>query len=186
MVSRARRNADEWNAVLLGGRCDDGERPVATGDAECIRAPFDRLTNERRQCPIGADDAHRDPAFARMLRQFRAHSLSAAGRRVDEQHRLSRRIGASPATLHQLLIVSVHVRSLAAVFVGLPRSIGYVRHMVARRERSLTRERWRAGRPIPPREPWWQHPRRAWQRLGSDARESVCDRKIRSEGRSNG
>jgi uncharacterized membrane protein len=115
-----RRNTDEWKAVLLGGRCDDGERPVATGDAECIRAALDGLTNERRQRPIGADDAHLDPAFARMLRQFRAHGLSAAGRRVDEQHRLSRRNGASPATVHQLLIVSVHVRGLAAVFVGLP------------------------------------------------------------------
>ena len=120
VVSRARGNTDEWKAVLLGGRCDDGERPVATGDAECIRAALDGLTNERRQRPIGADDAHPDPAFARMLRQFRALGLSATGRRVDEQHRPPRRIGAPPAAVRQLLIVSVHVRDVAAVLVGLP------------------------------------------------------------------
>jgi hypothetical protein len=184
VVSRARRNTDEWKAVLLGGRCDDGERPVATGDAECIRAAYDRLTNERRQCPIGADDAHRDPAFGACF----ARAARTAFPPPDAG--LTNNIGCrGGSACRQPLCTSC--RSCRFMSGVLPlsssvcrRSIEYVRHMVVALRTFLTRERWRAGRRIPPRERLWQHPRRAWQRFGSDAREGACDRKISTEGRS--
>ena len=103
VVARARRNAHEREVVRVCSRGDDGERSVAAGHAERIRAARDGLTDESRQSLIGAEDGHLDPAFACAVGESGAHGRPVAGLRVDEQDRPLRRIRRPPAVAHRLL-----------------------------------------------------------------------------------
>ena len=92
MVAGAGGNADEREPVRESGCGDDGERPVAAGDAERVRAARHRLVDERREVVVRAQDDHVDAALARPLGEAGARRLAATGPRVDEEHGPLRRI----------------------------------------------------------------------------------------------
>ena len=76
VVARARRNADEREVVLDGGRGDHAERPVAAGSAEHIRAARDCVRDEPGQVVLRAQDDHVQAVLAGPLGETRARSLA--------------------------------------------------------------------------------------------------------------
>ena len=97
VVAGAGGDADEGKPVREGGCSDDGERSVAAGDAERVRAARHRLVDQRCEVVVRAQDDHLDAALARPLGEAGARRLAATGLRVDEQHGLPRRIRAVAA-----------------------------------------------------------------------------------------
>ena len=67
VVAGAGGNADERKVVRESGRGHDGERPVAAGGAERVRAARHRVVDERREVVVRAQDDHVDAALARPL-----------------------------------------------------------------------------------------------------------------------
>ena len=67
VVAGAGGDADERKVVRERGRGDDGERPVAAGDAERVRAARDGLVDQRREVVVRAQDDRVDAALARPL-----------------------------------------------------------------------------------------------------------------------
>ena len=96
VVAGAGGNADERKVVRESGCGHDGERPVAAGDAERVRAARHRLVDERREVVVGAQDDHVDAALARPLGEAGARRLAATRPRVHEEHGPLRRIGGGP------------------------------------------------------------------------------------------
>ena len=98
VVAGAGGNADERKPVCERGCRDDGERSVAAGDAERVRAARHGLVGQRSQGRlVRLHDDHLDSALARPLGETGALGLAAAGLRVDEQHGPLRRIRGFPA-----------------------------------------------------------------------------------------
>ena len=97
VVAGAGGNADERKLVRESGCGHDGERPVAAGDAERVRAARHRLVDERCEVVVRAQDDHVDAALARPLGEAGARRLAATGPRVDEEHGPLRRIRAVAA-----------------------------------------------------------------------------------------
>ena len=100
VVAGAGGNADERKPVRECGCCDDGERPVAAGDAERVRAARHGVIDQRCEVVVRAQDDHVDAALARPLGEAGARRLAAAGPRVDEEHGPPRRINGVPAGTH--------------------------------------------------------------------------------------
>ena len=75
MVAGAGGNADERKPVRERGCGDDGERPVAAGDAERIRAARHGLVDQRCEVVVRAQDDHVDAALARPLGEAGARAL---------------------------------------------------------------------------------------------------------------
>ena len=92
VVAGAGGNADERKLVRECGCRDDGERSVAAGDAERVRAARHGVVDERCEVVVRAHDDHVDAALARPLGEAGARRLAAAGPRVDEEHGPPRRI----------------------------------------------------------------------------------------------
>ena len=86
VVAGAGGNADERKAVRESGCGHDGERPVAAGDAERVRAARHGVVDERCEVVVRAQDDHVDAALARPLGEAGARRLAATGPRVDEEH----------------------------------------------------------------------------------------------------
>ena len=86
VVAGAGWNADERKVVRESGCGHDGERPVAAGGAERVRAARDRVVDERCEVVVSAQIDHVDAALARPLGEAGARRLAATGLRVDEQH----------------------------------------------------------------------------------------------------
>ena len=90
-------DTDERKLVRERGRGRDGERAVAAGDAERVRAVRHGLVDERREVVAGAQDDHVDAALACPLGEAGARCLAAARPRVDKEHgplwRICRRPG---------------------------------------------------------------------------------------------
>ena len=86
VVAGAGGNADERKVVRESGCGDDGERSVAAGGAERVRAAGDRVFDERCEVVVRAQDDHVDAELARPLGEAGARRLAAAGSRVQEEH----------------------------------------------------------------------------------------------------
>ena len=77
VVAGAGGNADERKVVRERGCGHDGERPVAAGGAERVRAPRHRGVDERCEVVVGAQDDHLDAELARPLGEAGARRLAA-------------------------------------------------------------------------------------------------------------
>ena len=77
-VAGAGGNADQRKPVCRCGCGDDGQRAVAAGDAQRIRAAIDRLPDERYEVVVRAQDDHVDPAVARRGGEVGPRRLAAA------------------------------------------------------------------------------------------------------------
>ena len=97
VVAGAGGNADERKPVRECGCGDDGERSVAAGGAERVRAARHGLVDERCEVVVRAQDDHVDAELARPLGEAGARRLAATGLRVDEEHGPPRRIRGRPA-----------------------------------------------------------------------------------------
>jgi hypothetical protein len=94
-------NADEGKVVRESDCGYDGERPVAAGGAERVRAARHRVVDERCEVVVRAQDDHVDAELERPLGEAGARRLAATGLGVDEQHGPPRPIRAVAAgTLH--------------------------------------------------------------------------------------
>ena len=78
VVAGAGGNADERKVVRESGCGHDGERPVAAGDAERVRAARHRVVDERCEVVVRAQDDHVDAALACPLGEAGARRLAAA------------------------------------------------------------------------------------------------------------
>ena len=92
VVAGAGGNADERKSVRECGCSDDGERPVAAGDAERVGAARHCVSDQRCEVVVRAQDDHVDPALARPLGEAGARRLAATGLRVEEEYGPPRRI----------------------------------------------------------------------------------------------
>ena len=97
VVTGAGGDADERKPVCKGGCSDDGERSVAAGDPEHVRAARHSLVDQRCQVVVSAQNDHLDAALARPLGEAGARRLAATGLRVDEQHGPPRPVRGVPA-----------------------------------------------------------------------------------------
>ena len=95
------RHARERKPVRQRDRGHDGERSIAAGHSEHVRATSDGFVGELSQVPIRIEDERVDSPLARPFDQARARCFSTAGPRVDEEDRPSRRIGGLPAEPRQ-------------------------------------------------------------------------------------
>jgi hypothetical protein len=86
----------------------DRQRSVAAGHPEHVRAGRRGFTGQRGQVLVPGEDDGLDPLLARPLGQPGARRLAVTGPRVDEQHRLARRISGPPAVTRQPVLRWVH------------------------------------------------------------------------------
>ena len=105
VVARARGNADEGKSVRECCCGDNGERPVAAGDAERVRAARHCPVDQGCESLVRTDDDDVDAALEGPLGEPRALGLATAGPRIDEEDGPLRRIrgfpaGARPGTRH--------------------------------------------------------------------------------------